>query len=88
MIDLVSLNRRESPKILWERTDGTGVLPVGRFDSLAYDTNLKIRDLRVEDKGSYRCTGTNTAGNAQQMVYLDVKSLFAVVFIPVISCRF
>ncbi len=64
---------RESPKILWGRADGFGTLPVGRFESLMYDTNLKIKDLSENDKGVYSCTANNVAGSAQQMVYLDVK---------------
>jgi hypothetical protein len=58
---------------MWERADGFGVLPVGRFEALESNTNLKIRDLAVSDKGTYKCTARNTAGDALQMVYLDVK---------------
>lgn len=64
---------RESPRITWERVDGNGVLPVGRLEISMYDTNMRIKDLTLDDKGSYRCTGTNSAGSAQQMIYLDIK---------------
>ncbi|XP_059174801.1 neurofascin-like isoform X2 [Physella acuta] len=65
---------RPVPTLRWTDNKNNGILGNQRFQLQDFNRKLVITEVRQEDEGEFRCTGTNSMGSAQIEIYLNVTS--------------
>lgn len=61
------------PDIEWRRSGKN--LPGGRHQVTNYNSELIIRNIQPSDEGVYICKGSNSAGDSEQTIYVDVQGI-------------
>nr|XP_039263315.1 fibroblast growth factor receptor-like 1 [Styela clava] len=73
----------DSPPLISWKLNGEEILGLrNRFKILKSGLNLRIRDVRISDAGTYKCTATNPYGSVDHEIKLTVKADPAVEQIP------
>lgn len=62
---------RPTPQVDWEKVGGD--LPKGRETRENYGKTLKIENVSYGDKGTYRCTASNSLGAASHAFHVTVE---------------
>jgi len=66
---------RPTPTINFRRRSGSTSLPFGRHETLREGTELFITNVRPSDEGDYACLGSNSVGQTEEIIQIDVQGI-------------
>ena len=66
---------RPTPTIGFRRRSGSMSLPLGRHEIRREGTELFITNVRPSDEGDYACLGSNSVGQTEEIIQIDVQGI-------------